>query len=119
MRGDMHAHELRADSSFEAQVISLSELQEPETRQAPVVDRSAANPLHAIRTRLEVSVGGKELPIGELLAMSEGDVIELDADLNAPVELRLQGHPIALGQLVAVDGRFAFRVTSLPASLNV
>jgi len=104
-----------------AQVISLSELHgDPAHR--PGADQSTVvhgvNPLHSVRARLQVCVGEVEITIGELLAAKEHQVLVLNRSVDEPVDLLLEGKVVARGQLVAVDGAFAVRITELPAPLK-
>lgn len=104
-----------------AQVISLGELHgDPAHR--PAADQSAVvhgvNPLHSVRARLQVCVGEVEITIGELLAAKEHQVLVLNRGVDEPVDLLLEGKVVARGQLVAVDGSFAVRITELPAPLK-
>ena len=104
-----------------AQVISLGELHGDLAHRAtsvaaPVLDN--ANPLHAVRARLQVCVGEVELSVGELLAAKEHQVLVLDRMTDQPVDMLLEGKVVARGQLVAVDGNFAVRITELPAPLK-
>lgn len=103
-----------------AQVISLVEMQaepaSPSFGSAPLV--SHFNPLHAVRTRLQVCVGDIELTVGELLAAREHHVLSLNRSIDEPIELLLEGKVVARGQLVAVDGHFGVRITELPVPLK-
>ena len=111
----------RTSAAPTAQVISLGDLHgEPAHRApapaAPILDN--ANPLHAVRARLQVCVGETELTVGELLAAKEHQVLVLDRALDQPVDMLLEGKVVARGQLVAVDGHFAVRITELPVALK-
>jgi flagellar motor switch protein FliN len=100
-----------------AQVISLGELHgEVAQRSAAALDN--ANPLHSVRARLQVCVGEAELSVGELLAAKEHQILVLDRTVDQPVDMLLEGKVVARGQLVAVDGRFAVRITELPLPLK-
>lgn len=104
-----------------AQVISLSELQgealQPEPPSgAHVLDN--ANPLHSVRARLQVCVGQVDVSLGELLGAREHQVLVLDRGVEQPVDLLLEGKTVARGQLMAVDGKFALRITELPVPLK-
>ncbi|PHV12889.1 flagellar motor switch protein FliN [Chitinimonas sp. BJB300] len=59
-------------------------------------------------------LGGTELSVGELMDMKENAVLPLDRLLDDPVDLLLDGHVVARGQLVAVGDSFGIRVTELP-----
>lgn len=100
-----------------AQVIELSELHEDTRSQgAPLV--TDVNPLHNVKTRLQVCVGDVVLTVGQLLAAKEHQVLRLNRQVEQPVELLLEGAVVARGQLLAVDGHFAIRISDLPVSLK-
>jgi flagellar motor switch protein FliN/FliY len=103
-----------------AQIISLGDLQGDSAHRAsppaPILEN--ANPIHSVRARLQVCVGHTELSVGELLAAKEHQVLLLDRTLDQPVDMVLEGKVVARGQLVAVDGCFAVRITELPVALK-
>ena len=78
-----------------------------------------AHPLHAVRVTLQVRVGESEMTLGELLAARENEVLVLDRSVDQPVDLVLDGRVVARGELVAVDGSFAVRITELPLPLRL
>lgn len=77
------------------------------------------HPLHAVKVRLQVCVGEAEMSIGELLGARESEVLVLQRSVEQPVDLLLEGKVVARGQLVAVDGCFAVRITELPLPLTL
>lgn len=103
-----------------AQIISLGDLHGDAAHRAlpsaPILEH--ANPLHSIRARLQVCVGHAELSVGELIAAKEHQVLLLDRALDQPIDMLLEGKVVARGQLVAVDGCFALRITELPVPLK-
>lgn len=112
------------DSVPQAQRIELSELSTPAhdmprsaTKTAPLVP--SLHPLHQVKTTLQVCVGSATLTVGELLGAQEQQVLQLDRDIHQPVDLLLEGHVVARGQLVAVGDRFAVRITELPLPMNI
>lgn len=78
-----------------------------------------ANPLHAVKVRLQVCVGEADMSVGELLGARESEVLVLQRGLEQPVDLLLEGKVVARGQLVAVDGCFAVRISELPLPLKL
>lgn len=94
------------------QIAPASELQ----GQAPILNN--INPLSLVKTKLRVVVGELEISIGDLMGAKEHQVLPLKTKLDQPVDLVLEGHTIARGQLVAVDGHFAIRISELPISLK-
>ena len=77
------------------------------------------NPLHAVKVRLQVCVGEADMSVGELLGARESEVLVLQRGLEQPVDLLLEGKVVARGQLVAVDGCFAVRISELPLPLKL
>lgn len=74
--------------------------------------------IHAVKVRLHVCVGEATMTVGELLAARQNEVLALDRGVQQPVDLLLEGRVVARGQLVAVDGAFAVRITELPVPLK-
>lgn len=77
------------------------------------------HPLHGVRVQLQVCVGEATMTLGELLAAREREVLVLERTLEQPVDLVLDGRVVARGELMAVDGAFAVRVTELPLPLKI
>jgi flagellar motor switch protein FliN/FliY len=80
---------------------------------------TSTHPLHGIKAELQVCVGYAQVTVGDLLNASEQKVVLLDRTPDHPVDLLLNGQVVARGQLVAVDGYFAVRITELPAPLSL
>lgn len=66
-----------------------------------------------VPVRLEVVVGQAVTSVEDLFALKAGNTLVLDAELDAPVALRLNGKTIARGHLMAVEDHFGFRVTEI------
>ena len=88
-------------------------LVQPASAQPPSTDRINSKLIDSVEVVLEGFLGSARMTIGELTAMKQGAVVELDAALNAPVELRLNGVAVARGELVAVGDNFAVRLTEI------
>ena len=52
-------------------------------------------------------------PLGEILSMSPGDVLDLGRNTGAPIELLANGVLVAYGEVVAVGNSLGVRVTKL------
>lgn len=103
-----------------AQIIGLSDLHESATPAAGAASLvEDLNPLHRVKARLQVIVGEATVTIGDLLSAKEHQVVRLDRTIEQPVDLLLEGKVVARGQLVAVDGHFAVRITDLPVTLKI
>jgi flagellar motor switch protein FliN/FliY len=68
-----------------------------------------------IKVQLSISLGGAEIDVGRLFALGAGELVVLDRDVDAPVDVRLGDKVIARGELVAAGDRFAVRITEISA----
>lgn len=59
--------------------------------------------------------GCRELPLGEILDLGPGDVVELDRHVADPVDLIVGDKIVARGEVVLVNGNFGLRVTEVAA----
>jgi flagellar motor switch protein FliN len=59
--------------------------------------------------------GCKELPLGEILELGPGDVVQLDRNVSDPVDLVVGDKIVARGEVVLVNGNFGLRVTEVAA----
>jgi flagellar motor switch protein FliN len=57
--------------------------------------------------------GSKELPLGEILDLGPGDVVQLDRNVADPVDLIIGDKIVARGEVVLVNGNFGLRVTEV------
>ena len=64
-------------------------------------------------TPVEACLGRRDLPVGQLLQLGPGSVVELDRQLGEPIELLLRGQRFALGRLVIVGERLGVRITEV------
>ena len=69
--------------------------------------------LHGVSMEVTVELGRTRLSVRELLALSPGDVLELDRAAGSPADLLVNGRLIARGEVVVVDEDFALRVTEI------
>jgi flagellar motor switch protein FliN/FliY len=68
-----------------------------------------------VKVRVTVSLGETEIPISKLFALGSGDVLALDREADAPVDIRVNDRLIARGVLVAVGDQFGVRITEIEA----
>jgi flagellar motor switch protein FliN len=65
--------------------------------------------LENIDVALTVEVGRTQLTIRDLLRLSEGSVVELNRMAGDPLDVLVNGTPIAKGEVVMVGDRFGIR----------
>jgi flagellar motor switch protein FliN len=95
---------------------------ETETAAAPAAAKSADAVLSPglellLDVELEASLrfGCREMPLGEILDLGPGDVVQLDRHVADPVDLIVGDKIVARGEVVLVSGNFALRVTEVAA----
>lgn len=69
--------------------------------------------LHGVAMDVTVELGRTRLSVRELLALTPGDVIELDRAAGSPADLLVNGRLIARGEVVVIDENFALRITEI------
>jgi flagellar motor switch protein FliN/FliY len=106
------------ESEKQVHPIAYEELSVPASHSGTPPLVGTMNPLHKLKAQITVRVGGVQLTVGELMSLHDQQLLLLDRQLNAPVDVMLEGDVIAQGELVAVDDRFAVRVTRLPLPLK-
>lgn len=62
---------------------------------------------------LSVEIGRTQMTVGETLDLRAGSIVTLDRLAGEPVDLLVNGTPIARGEVVVVDEQFGLRVTEI------
>ena len=118
---DSSAETLEATDTAIDQIMSAGGSSVPEAHpvEFPQVSKtraSSAMPLERfaeVSIEISVEIGRVTMPIGELLKLGEGAVVELNRAVSEPVDVMAQGVRIASGEVVVVDDRFAVRITEI------
>ena len=66
-----------------------------------------------VKLPVRVRIGRKKMLLKDVLNMDIGSVIELNQLANDPLEILVDNHVIALGEVVIVDGNFGVQITSI------
>lgn len=82
------------------------------------IDPSNLQLVMDVELNVSLRFGQCQLPLREVLDLASGSVIELDRDVDDPVELLLDGKVIARGEAVIVDGNYGLRVTEIPEPIS-
>lgn len=69
--------------------------------------------LSAVPVDLIVEMGRTRMTVGETLELRQGSIITLNRTAGEPVDLLVNGAPIARGEVVVIDEQFGLRVTEL------
>jgi flagellar motor switch protein FliN/FliY len=66
-----------------------------------------------VKVELTVRIGSCQLPMREVVALTEGTVLQLDQASADPVGLYVNDKLIARGEVVVVDENFGIKITQI------
>jgi flagellar motor switch protein FliN/FliY len=72
--------------------------------------------LYDVPVELAVEIGRTHMTIRETLALGPGSIVTLNRLAGEPVDLLVNGKPIARGEVVVLDEEFGLRVTEVLAN---
>ncbi len=92
-----------------------------EDNRPTVNDSQNFNLVMDVELNVTLRFGQRLLTLREVLDLTSGSVIELDRQVEEPVELLLEGKVIARGEAVVIDGNYGLRITDInqPISAEV
>ncbi|MDO5560491.1 MAG: flagellar motor switch protein FliN [Oscillospiraceae bacterium] len=71
------------------------------------------NLLLDVPLELSVEIGSARYRIEDILSFTNGSIVDLDCTADTPVDVMVNGHLIAKGEIVVVDSSFGVRVTEI------
>lgn len=71
------------------------------------------NYLLDVDLQVTVEVGRRMYFISDILAWDPGSIIELDRIIGEPLNLLINGQPVAKGEVVVANDKFALRITEI------
>ncbi len=69
--------------------------------------------LMGVPLNITVEIGSTSKKVKEILEFTQGTIIELERQAGAPVDIIVNGHLIAKGDVVVIDDNFAVRITEI------
>jgi flagellar motor switch protein FliN/FliY len=84
----------------------------------PVPDAAASGQtdlrrLSDVPVDLAVEMGRARMTVGETLELRQGSIVTLNRMAGEPVDLLVNGTPIARGEVVVIDEQFGLRITDV------
>jgi len=73
----------------------------------------AMDALRDVEMRISVEVGGTRMSIRDILDLHPGSVVELDRLVGEPVDVLVNGHRFAVGEVVVITDTFGVRITEI------
>lgn len=106
------AEDSTQQETVEAHVPQFANLQESTEQVQP----SPRGRLYDVSVQVAAELGNVRMPIGEILQLGEGSVLELNRSVSEPIDLMAQGVRIARGEVVVIDDCFAIRIKEIESS---
>jgi flagellar motor switch protein FliN len=69
--------------------------------------------LREVPVEVSVEMGRAKMTVGETLELRPGSIVPLDRMAGEPVDLLINGTPIARGEVVVIDEQFGLRITDV------
>jgi len=69
--------------------------------------------VHDVPVKVQAVLGRARMPIGDLLALSSGTVLELDRRVGEPVDIFVNDRLIARGEVVLIDNALGVTLTEI------
>jgi flagellar motor switch protein FliN/FliY len=92
--------------------VEFTPLPEP-SADAPSFGEADLTRLTDVTVELTVEVGRTHMSLGETMSLGQGSVVTLDRLADKPVDLLVNGRPIARGEVVVIDEQFGLRITEV------
>ncbi len=96
------------NENYEVDKIRFAELGD-----APMGSRIDKKLLADIPIEATVELGRTKLTLREILELAEGSIISLDKFAGEPLEVKVGGQTVAIGEVVAVDDSYGIRITEV------
>ena len=77
------------------------------------INESNINLILDVPLQVTVELGRTKKTIKEILDLATGSIVELDKLAGEPVEIQINGHYLAKGEVVVIDENFGVRITEI------
>jgi flagellar motor switch protein FliN/FliY len=104
-----------AGTRMEGKPASAAEVRPAASADAPASLSPGLELLLDVELEATLRFGCREMPLGEILELGPGDVVQLDRQISDPVDLVVGDKIVARGDVVLVNGNFGLRVTEVAA----
>lgn len=67
---------------------------------------------------LSLEVGRTTMSVGKLLSLRQGSVVELDRLAGEPLDVLVNGQPVARGEIVVINDKFGIRLIDVLSPMD-
>src|SRR5574337_102034 len=104
------------DAETSIQSVQFSQLTPVSTDSVKGEDKRNLDLILDISVPVSVELGRTNMLVKDILALSQGSIVELDKIAGAPVDLLVRGKLLAQGEVVVVDENFGVKITNICGS---
>ena len=97
----------------EASAVMDQPAEQEDEKPAGPAGNTAINMLMDVNLLFTVELGRTQMSIKNVLELQKGSVVELDRVAGEPVDVFINEHLMARGEVVVVDDKFGVRITEL------
>ncbi len=110
--------EEETESGEEKEEIPFEEVERKPTHAEPAIEKEEKKPdnldlILDVDLDVKVRIGKKSMLIKDVLKLKDGSIIELDKNIEEPMEILINDKVVAKGVVVVVGGRFGVKITSI------
>ena len=113
--------DIDAGASSEAVMLDAPALEDFFELGSPAVDTAYGESLQAVYdvpVKVQAVLGRARMPIGDLLKLKSGMVVELDRRVGEPVDIFVNDRLIARGEVVLIDNALGVTLTEIVRDEN-
>lgn len=103
------AEEVEKEGEVEARAVEFPSFDE----QAPKPGSDNLDLLMDVGLKLRVELGRTKMLVEDILKLTQGSVIELNKLAGDPVDILVNDHLVAKGEVLVVDDNFCIRITEI------
>lgn len=104
------------DLQSSIQSVQFSQLNPLHTEGVGTEEKRNLDLILDISVPVSVELGHANMLIKDILALTQGSIVELDKVAGAPVDLLVRGKLLAQGEVVVVDENFGIKITNICGS---
>ncbi|CAG0938932.1 Flagellar motor switch protein FliN [Candidatus Brocadiaceae bacterium] len=105
----------RMDADVQIQTVQFSQLN-PVNESAKDESKRNLDLILDIPVPVSVELGHTTMLVKDIIALSQGSIVELDKMAGTPVDLLVRGKLLAQGEVVVVDENFGLKITNICGS---
>lgn len=110
---DTEPHDIIPTASREQTEPVLEDFNSAPAAESSAVGSEGLEAVHDVPVKVQAVLGRARMPVGELLHLTSGTVVELDRRVGEPVDIFVNDRLIARGEVVLIDNALGVTLTEI------